>query len=144
MRIAITILSLALTAAAAGKLQLKDLPPAVQKTVQENLKGGEIKTITKEVEKGVTQYEIESVLNGKRRDFNVDLKGGLVVMEEEASIESIPEAARTAIQKKAGAGKLGMIEIVTRGSEKIYEAAYTTKAGKKASVMVKADGSETK
>ncbi|MGH9421215.1 MAG: hypothetical protein ACRD3J_14655, partial [Thermoanaerobaculia bacterium] len=38
-------------------LQMKDLPPSVQKTVQENLKGGAIKTIGKEKEDGIEQYE---------------------------------------------------------------------------------------
>jgi len=131
-------------AAAEKSLQVKDLPPAVQKTVQENLKGGEVKNIAKEVENGVTQFEIESVLNGKHRDFNVDLKGGLVVMEEETSIDSLPAPAKAAILKKVAAGKLGLVETVTRGSETVYEAAYTTKAGKKGSLMVKADGTETK
>ena len=31
-----------------------------------------------------------------------------------------------------------------RGGETMYEAAYTTKAGKKHEVLVKADGTETK
>src|SRR6185295_16722477 len=54
-------------------LQLTDLPAGVQKTVRETLNGGDIKHITKEKEDGIEQYEIESVLNGKARDFNVDV-----------------------------------------------------------------------
>ena len=130
--------------AAEKSLAVKDLPPAVQKTVQEQLKGGEIKNISKEVEKAVTQYEVESVLNGKHRDFNVDSKGTLVVVEEETSIDSIPAAAKAAILKKVGTGKMGMVETLTKGNETLYEAAYTTKAGKKGEVLVKADGTETK
>lgn len=133
-----------ISAMAQKKLTLKDLPPAVQTTVQQNLKGGEIKNIAKETEAGVTQYEIESVLYGKHRDFNVDTKGGLVVMEEETSIDSIPAAAKAGIMKKVGTGKLGMVEILTKGGNTLYEAAYTTKTGKKGTVLVKADGTETK
>ena len=129
---------------AAKSLNVKDLPPAVQKTVMEQAKGGEIKNIVKEKEKGVTSYEVESLLNGKHRDFNVDTKGVLLVMEEEVSIDSIPAAAKTAILKKVGTGKLGMVETVTKGSTTLYEAAYTGKAGKKQSVLVKADGTESK
>src|SRR5450756_50012 len=113
-----TILSLALAAGlamAAKSLAVKDLPPAVQKTVQEQTKGAEIKNISKETEKGVTQYEVETMVNGKHRDFNVDTKGGLVVVEEETAIDSIPAAAKAAIQKKVGAGKLGMVETMTKG-----------------------------
>src|SRR6516162_6345358 len=87
----------AISGFAAKSLQLKALPPDAQKTVQDTLKGGEIKNISKEVEKGVTQYEVESMLNGKHRDFNVDAKGKLIVIEEEVDIASIPAAAKAAI-----------------------------------------------
>jgi uncharacterized membrane protein YkoI len=144
-----TLLTLSLvlaaaTAATASKLKLSDLPPAVQKTVQAELKGANITSISKETEKGVQQYEIESVINGKHRDFNVDAKGALLVVEEETTIETIPAAAKAAILKKVGDGKLGMVELFKRGGETMYEAAYTTKAGKKNEILVKADGTEGK
>src|ERR1017187_9138180 len=149
-----TILTLAVAgglAMAAKSLAVKDLPTAVQKTVQEQTKGAEIKNISKETEKGVTQYEVETMVNGKHRDFNVDTKGGLVdtkgglvVVEDETAIDSIPAAAKAAIEKKVGAGKLGMVETVTKGSTTLYEAAYTGKDGKKHEVLVKPDGTETK
>jgi Na+-transporting NADH:ubiquinone oxidoreductase subunit NqrC len=146
-KVLIMMLSLAIAAGlamAAKSLAVKDLPPAVQKTVQEQAKGAEIKNISKETEKGVTQYEVETVVNGKHRDFNVDTKGGLVVVEEEIAIDSIPAAARAAIQKKVGAGKLGMVETMTKGADTMYEAAYTGKDGKKHAVLIRADGTETK
>jgi hypothetical protein len=131
--------------ASAASLKLKDLPAAVQKTIDENLKGGEIKTIGKEVEKGVTQYEIETLRNGKHRDINVDAKGKLLVVEEEIDLASIPPAAKATIEKKLAGGKLRTLESVDKGDgAMLYEAAYTTKAGKKASILVKADGAETK
>uniref|UniRef100_Q025C3 PepSY domain-containing protein n=1 Tax=Solibacter usitatus (strain Ellin6076) TaxID=234267 RepID=Q025C3_SOLUE len=141
--IAFTFFALAGIAAASG-LQLKDLPAAVQKTVQEQTKGAGIKSISKETEKGVTQYEIETIVNGKHRDFNVDTKGGLVVVEEETSIDSIPPAAKAAIEKKVTGGKLGVVETVTRGSTTFYEASFTTNTGKKRAILVKPDGTETK
>jgi uncharacterized membrane protein YkoI len=127
----------------AASLQLKNLPAAVQKTVQENLKGGEIKNISKETEKGVIQYEVETILDGNR-DFNVDAKGKLLVVEEETDLATIPAPARAAIEKKAAGGKIGMVELFMRGGETLYEAAYTSKDGKKHEVLVKADGTETK
>ncbi|HVO98741.1 MAG TPA: hypothetical protein VMT15_11775 [Bryobacteraceae bacterium] len=134
----------ALAFAAEKKLALKDLPPAVQKTVQEEAKGAEIKSIGKETEHGVAQYEIETILNGKHRDFNVDTKGKLLLVEEETTIDAVPAAAKAAILKKVADGKLGMVETFTRNGETMFEAAYTTKAGKKHEVLVKADGTETK
>ena len=126
-------------------LQLKDLPAAVQTTVQANLKGGEIKNISKEKENGVEQYEVETMLNGKTRDFDVDSKGTLLVVEEGTTVDAIPAAAKAGILKKVGDGKLGTIEtFVKPGQAMMYEAAYTDKKGKKHEVLVKADGSETK
>jgi hypothetical protein len=126
-------------------LQLKDLPAAVQKTVQANLDGGEIKNIAKEKEDGVEQYEVETVLDGKGRDFDVDSKGTLLGIEEQTTIDAIPAAAKAGILKNVGDGKLGMIESVSKpGQPMMYEASYTDKKGKKYEVLVKADGSETK
>ena len=108
------------------------------------MKGAEIKSIDKETEHGVAQYEVETMLNGKHRDLNVDTKGNLLVVEEETSIDTVPAAAKVAILKKVADGKLTMVELFIRGGETMYEAGYTTKAGKKHEVLVKADGTETK
>ena len=91
-----------LAAGAEKKLTLKDLPAAVQATVTENAKGAEIKNIGKETEHGVAQYEVETMLNGKHRDFNVDTKGKLLLVEEETTLDAIPAAAKAAILKNLG------------------------------------------
>ena len=98
-------------AAESKALQLRDLPASVQKTVQDTLKGGEIKHITKEKEDGIEQYEIESTLNGKSRDFNVAVDGRLLVVEEATTMDAIPAAARAAIQKKVGSGTVMTVEV---------------------------------
>jgi hypothetical protein len=126
-------------------LQLKDLPADVQKTVEANLKGGQIKTIGKEKEDGIEQYEVESLLNGKSRDFNVDAKGTLLVVEEATTIYAIPAPAKASILKRIADGKLGTVETFTKpGQPMMYEAAYTDKKGRHHEVLVKADGTETK
>ena len=72
-------------------------------------------------------------------------KGALLVVEEETTIDSIPAAAKGAILKKIGDGKLRTVETFSKpGSETMYEAAWTSKTGRKSEVLVKADGSETK
>jgi hypothetical protein len=129
----------------AKSLQLKDLPAAVQRTVQANLNGGEIKNIGKEKEDGVDQYEVESLLNGKTRDFNVDFKGNLLVIEEATTIDAIPAAAKASILKKVADGKVGTVETFTKtGQPMMYETAYTDKQGKKHEVLVSSDGTEAK
>jgi uncharacterized membrane protein YkoI len=134
------ILSAAL--ALAATLALKDLPPEVRKTVEAELKGGQIRSIGKETEHGLTQYEVETMRDGKHRDFEVDTKGKLLVVEEETTLDAIPAPAKAAILKKVADGKLRTVELFIRGGETMYEAAYTTKAGKRHEVLVKADGSD--
>ena len=131
--------------AAAKSLQVKDLPAAVQKTVQDTLKGAAIKNISKEVEKGVTQYEVETMLNGKHRDFNVDAAGKLLVVEEEVDIAGIPAAAKAAIEKKVAGGKLrhGRNCHQGRWCSRCTRPSTPASTGKKGAILVKADGTET-
>jgi uncharacterized iron-regulated membrane protein len=137
----------ALIGSAAGAektVQMKDLPPAVQKTVQDQTKGAEIKGLSMETEDGKTSYEVETMVNGKHRDVEIDAKGAVTEVEEETPIANIPAAAKAAIEKKAAGGKIGMVETMTRGNATFYEAGYTGKDGKRHSVLVKPDGTETK
>jgi hypothetical protein len=144
--VCLTALTISGLAAAAEKsLQMKDLPAPVQKTVQDNLKGGEVKNISKETEKGVASYEVETMVGGKHRDFDVDAKGKLLDVEEEIDPATVPAAAKAAIDKKVSTGKLTRVEAVDKGDGvKSYEASYTTKAGKKSEFACKADGTEIK
>jgi hypothetical protein len=131
--------------AAAATLAVKDLPPAVQKTVQEQTKGAEIKGISKETEHGKTTYEVETTLNGKHRDLEIDANGVVTEVEEETAIASIPEAAKAAIGKKAVGGRIVVVETVTSGNAIVaYEAEYIDKNGRKREVRVKPDGTEVK
>ena len=79
--LAIGLMGLAM---ADGKMELKDLPPAVKKTV-----------------------------------------------EEQVDLDSFPAPAKAAILKQIADGKLTKAELVKNGSQLTYEAAYTTKGGKK-------------
>lgn len=126
-------------------LQLKDLPASVQKTVQDTLKGGAIKNIAKEKEDGIEQYEIESTLNGKSRDFNVAADGRLLVVEEATTLDAIPAVAKAAIQKKIAGGTVTTVETFARpGKPLLYEAAYKDAKGKGHEVLVDGDGKEVK
>jgi len=126
-------------------LQLKDLPASVQKTVQETLKGGTIKTIAKEKEDGIEQYEIESTLNGQSRDFNVAVDGRLLVVEEATTLDAIPAAAKAAIQRKATGGTVAIVETFSKpGKPLLYEAVYKDAKGKRHEVLVDAAGKDVK
>jgi hypothetical protein len=132
-------------AAAEKKVELKNLPLAVQNAVAEQTKNAELKGLSKETEHGVTSYEIETVANGRHRDVTVDAKGNVTTIEEETPLDTIPAAAKAAIEKKVAGGKIGVVETVSKGGlVSFYEAQYTTKSGKKTEVAVKADGTLTK
>ncbi len=91
MRIAaIVLVVLALTAHvfAAQTLQRKDLPAAVQKTVQaEEANGATIKGIAAEKLGGKTVYEVETTIKGHTRDLILDASGAIVEAEEEVSVK---------------------------------------------------------
>ena len=135
------IASISLAAfAAETAVKMKDLPPAVQKTVTEQTKGAQIKGMSKEVEKGKTMYEVETMVNGKSRDLLIDAAGSLVSVEEPIAIDSVPPAAKAALEKLAIGGKIKGVESVTQGQTVTYEAVIV-KGVKKSEVVVAADGS---
>src|SRR5437867_6190605 len=105
------------------KVKMSDLPKAVQKTVQEQSKGATVRGLSKEVEDGKTYYEVEMTVDGHGKDVTIDGAGTVVEVEEEVALSSLPPAVKSALEKKAGAGKIVKIESVTKGSAIVaYEA----------------------
>jgi uncharacterized membrane protein YkoI len=126
---------------AAQKVQVKDLPAAVQKGVQDNLNGGTVKTLAKEKEDGKTVYEVESTLNGKTRDFMLDATGHLLSVEDEIAVDALPPAVKTLFEKQ---GTIVSAEKLTKGAMVAYEA-KVEKHGKKSAVgPVDANGKKVK
>ena len=137
--------AIALTAlaifAAEKKVKLEDLPPAVQAAVKEQTRNATLVGLSTEKEKGKTMYEVETKINGKGRDLLLDQTGAVMETEEEVALESIPAAAKTALQKRAGSGTIAKVEKVTAGAAISYEATIRSKAGKSSEYAVNADGS---
>lgn len=127
--------------AADKKVQMKDLPAAVQKTVQaEEAKGAKIVGLATEVEGGKKIYEIETTVGGHTRDLLLDSTGRILETEEETSLEVIPAAVKTALEAR---GKVGKVETVTKGTRVTYEATVE-RNGKKSEVAVNAAGKPIK
>ena len=125
--------------AAEKKIQLKDLPAAVQQAVQDQSKGATLRGLTTEVENGQTEYEAELTVNGHNKDITFDAAGKITSVEEEVPLASIPEAARGAIQKAASAGKVEKVELVNENGKGFYEAAIRT-GGKMSEIQVDSSG----
>ena len=121
--LALTVLLLGAPVAAwEKKIQMQNLPPAVQKAVQEHSQAATIRGLAKEVENGKTLYEAELLIEGRTRDITFDSEGTVVSLEQEVPIESLPAPARDAIRKAAGTRKVLMLESVTAGGATFYEA----------------------
>ena len=118
---------------------MKDLPAAVQRTVQEQSKGATIRGFSKELENGKTVYEVKTKVNGHGKDVSMDASGAVIEVEEEVALESIPAAAQAAIKKAAGSGQITKVEKVSAGNQTAYEA-HLRKDGKRSEVKVSGDG----
>ena len=139
----ILLLSSALAVSAETSVKLKDLPEAVQKTVAAQTKGAALKGIAKEKEKGQTVYEVETTVGGRTRDLMLDSAGGVISIEEELTLDTIPALAKAGLEKLAAGGKISKVESVTKGHTVTYEA-VVSKGSKKSEVMVNADGTPAK
>jgi hypothetical protein len=122
------------------KITRSDLPAAVEKTVTTRSAGATIKGFNEEKEKGQTYYEAELVVSGHRKDILMDKAGNIVEVEEQIDLASLPAAVQSGLQAKAGKGKLGMVESITKHDKVIaYEAKVTT-GGKHSEIEVGPEG----
>jgi uncharacterized membrane protein YkoI len=137
------LIPVAVAAGSEKKVAMRDLPVVVQQAVREQSKGATIRGLTMEVENGKTEYEAELTVNGHGKDISFDAAGRIVSVEEEVPLASLPEAARGAIQKAVGTGKLRKVESVTENGTAFYEATIR-KAGKSSEIKVDANGATVK
>jgi uncharacterized membrane protein YkoI len=130
------------SAIAADKVKLEDLPAPVQKTVQNETKNATLVGVSKETEKGKTLYEVETKVGSKTRDLMVTPEGKVTAVEEEISINAVPAIARQVIERRATGGQIKKVEMVMAPGklEPYYEATIETK-GKSSEVAVNANGS---
>jgi uncharacterized membrane protein YkoI len=122
-------------------LDLKGVPPAVRATVERETASATLKGLSKEVEKGKTQYEVETMVNGRTRDLLVDPVGKVLEVEEQLDLDSAPAPVKAALQSK---GKLLRLETVTHGTAVSYEALVQAASGKKSEISLDATGKTIK
>ena len=134
------ILLPALVLASEVAIKMKDLPPAVRKTVDEQRKGATLRGLSKEVDGGKTYYEAELKVAGHSKDVLIDPTGGVVEIEEEVTLESLPEPARTAIEKFADKRKIVSVESVTTDNSISAYEAKVQEGGKRTEIKVTTSG----
>ncbi len=126
---------------AAPHVDLSKYPAAVRTTIEAETKNATLKGVSKEVEKGKTQYEVETLVNGKSRDLLIDPAGKLLEVEEELAVDAAPAPVQAALKQYA---KVVKLESVNRDGVVTYEASVQGKNGKKSSVALDAQGKPIK
>jgi len=122
------------------RVKMKDLPQAVQKTVQEQSKGAKVKGFSKEIEHGQTYYEVEMKVNGHGKDVLIDPNGAVVEIEEEVALASLAPDVRVTIEQNADKGKVLKVEAITKNNALVAYEAVVQKGGKKSEIKVNPDG----
>ncbi len=122
------------------KLERKDLPKAVEKTVARESQGAEIKGFATEKEDGIQTYEAELVVNGRSKDISMDVQGNVLEVEEEVSMESLSADVKNGLTAAAGAGTIGKVESLTKKGKLVAYEAVVTKGKKHSEIQVGPDG----
>ncbi len=122
------------------KVNLESLPQSVRTAINREVGSAPISSISKEKDEGKIEYEVETTYNGKPRSYSFDTKGNLLEIEDTVDLDSIPDAAKATLQKKAAGGTIREAEKVTSQGKISYEADITTGAGKKIEVAVTPSG----
>jgi uncharacterized membrane protein YkoI len=121
------------------KLQFKDLPPAVQATAKAQSQGATVKGYSREIEKGKTEYEVQLLVDGKKRDVSIDPGGKVLETEEVIAFSSVPTKAQDAIKQEANGLNIERVEMVKSDQPTVYEA-LVRQNGKKHEIRVLENG----
>jgi hypothetical protein len=122
------------------KLKREQLPPAVEKTVAAESQGATINGFATEVEKGKRLYEVELTVNGHSKDISMNKNGNVVEVEEEVTMDSLPEAVQEGLRKAVGAGTIGKIESLTKGGKLVAYEAHVKTGTKRSEIQVGPNG----
>jgi uncharacterized membrane protein YkoI len=120
-------------------VDLKVLPPAVLKAFKAAYPNAVIKGASKEVEKGVTQYEVESVDGKLNRDLLYLADGKVIEIEETTAPENLPAPVKQTLATDYPGAKVLKAEILTKDGAKAFELSLESK-GKKLSVTIDPQG----
>lgn len=117
MRSVLAIMGVIVLAAVARadetKVEMKDVPAPVMKSVMAKFPDAKIEEAVKEVDDGETTYEISLIHKGVAIDVAVEADGEIEEIETETAVADLPKAVTDAIlAKHAGAKLMRAEEIV--------------------------------
>ena len=120
-------------------IKKKDVPKPILEAFEKAYPKAMITGYSKETDKGVTSYEIESKEAGVHRDVQYAPDGTLIVVEESMPYAKLPDAVRNAVTKEYPKGKVTHCEKLSKTALTQYEVAL--KSGKqKYEVVFNSDG----
>jgi PBP1b-binding outer membrane lipoprotein LpoB len=141
----VAVIALAVTSmggAQEKKIDRRDLPAAVEKTVAEQAKGATIRGFSTEMENGKRLYEVQLIVNGHSKDISMDASGNVLEIEEEVAMESLSAGVKEALVKSAGTGTITRVESITKNGKLVaYEAVVKT-GSKRSEIQVGPDGNK--
>ncbi len=127
-------------ASAEHRVKRSNLPLPVQNAIARESAGGTVRAVSAETKNGEVYYEAELNLGGRSKDILFDRSGAIVQVEEEITLESLPDTARLKLIAEAGHGKIVRVEsIIQAGRLFAYEAQIRTGA-KKTEIQVSPEG----
>jgi hypothetical protein len=122
------------------KLQRSDLPPAVQKTADEQSKGATVRGYSSEVENGKLSYEVDLTINGHNRDVSIDANGNVTEIEDVVEFASLPAPVQDGLNRKAGTAKIAKVESITKKGKIVAYEAHVQDGTKRREIQVGPDG----
>jgi hypothetical protein len=120
-------------------VDLKILPEAVLSAFKAAYPNAVIKGTSKETEKGVTYYEVESVDGTLNRDLLYTADGKAAEIEEAIAASDLPAAVQQTLAKEYPGAKVLKAEKMTRGDQKLFELRIQVK-DKKMGVTIDPNG----
>jgi hypothetical protein len=122
------------------KIGREQLPAAVAATVDRETQGASIKGYGSEKENGKLSYEVETMINGHRRDLAIAPDGSLEEIEEEVPMSSLDPSVQGALAKKAKDKDIIKVESLTKHGKLVAYEAATDKNGHKGEIQVGPSG----
>ncbi len=117
-------------------IQRSDLPPAVEKALQQQLNGATIKGFTTEKENGKVVYEAELMVDGHTKDVQFDGSGNVQEVEEEVAFETLSPEVKAALTAKARSGAVRKVESLRKQDKLVAYEAQIDKTGKHSEIQV--------
>ncbi len=123
----------------AKAVDLKILPPAVLQAFKTSYPNAVITGASKETEKGVTLYEVESIDGKLNRDLLYTADGKATEIEESIAPENLPAPVIQTLAKEYPGAKVLKAEILTKDGTKVFELSLQVK-DKKMEVTIDPQG----